>query len=57
MPDETWDSSVCNWYDDHWIVLVDLWTEGEGRSDMVLSVTVTEAGEGYGFEIYMVYAP
>lgn len=37
---ETWDSSVSRWMGDKWEVLVDLWTEEEGPSDMVLHLYV-----------------
>ncbi len=58
LPDETWKSSVCTWIDPHWDVLVDLWTEGEGRSDLVLHAQVTESnGDGYTISVYMVYVP
>lgn len=57
LPDETWDSSVAQWIDPHWEVLVDLWTEGEGRSDLVLHAKVHETASGYGFEVSMVYVP
>ena len=57
LPEETWASSVCIWYEAHWSVLVDLWTEEEGRSDLVLQVRVTKAGAGHLFEVHLVYVP
>ena len=57
LPDETWDTSVCIWSGNHWDVLVDLWTQEEGRSDMVLSLRVTETKSGFLFDVYMVYVP
>ncbi len=57
LPKETWESSVCIWMGTHWDVLVDLWTSGEGRSDMVLGAQVTEINEGYILDIQMVYVP
>lgn len=57
LPDETWSSSVCIRMDGHWEVLLDLWAEDEGRSDLVLHAKVFEAGDGHLFEIYMVYVP
>jgi hypothetical protein len=57
LPNETWESSVCMWYETYWDVLVDLWTQDEGRSDLVLSVRVTEGGDGFSFRIHMVYVP
>jgi hypothetical protein len=57
LPAETWASSVCQWMDGYWEVLVDLWTRNEGRSDMVLSVHVSEQESGYCYHIHMVYVP
>lgn len=58
LPDETWQSSVCAWMGSHWEVLVDLWTEGEGRSDLVLHAQVTENNEGgYTISVHLVYVP
>ena len=57
LPDDTWATSVSLWMGDRWDVLVDLWTRGEGRSDMVLSAQVSETGAGYTFRVYMVYVP
>ena len=57
LPEETWDSSVCIWSGNHWDVLVDLWTQAEGRSDLVLSARVTDIKSGFAFKIHMVYVP
>ena len=57
LPEETWESSVCIWMDGWWDIIVDLWTESEGRSDLILSAKVREAGEGYSFEMQGVYVP
>ncbi|MGR6874036.1 DUF7668 domain-containing protein [Pseudomonas sp. HK3] len=57
LPDEAWGSSICLWMDGYWDVLIDLWTEGEGRSDLVLSLQVFEVEGGYSVEIGMVYVP
>lgn len=57
LPQEAWETSVCIWMGDHWNALIDLWSEAEGRSDLVLHVHVAEAGPEYVIEIYMVYVP
>ena len=57
LPPQSWDTSVCIWMGDHWDGLIDLWTEDEGRSDLVLEVRVSEAGSGYLVDIHMVYVP
>lgn len=57
LPEETWASSVCIWMDCRWDALIDLWTLSEGRSDLVLSLQISEAGSGFEFNVYMVYVP
>jgi hypothetical protein len=57
LPDETWDSSVCIWMGTRWDALIDLWSSSEGRSDLVLSIQVSEKYGGFEFNIYMVYVP
>lgn len=57
LPQESWESSVCIWYETHWDVLVDLWTEEEGRSDLVLKASVTEVEAGISLKVQMVYVP
>ena len=57
LPEEAWNSSVCMWYGDHWDALVDLWTQEEGPSDLVLRASVSEKEMGFGFKIQQVYVP
>lgn len=57
LPEERWQTSVCQWMNGYWHVLVDLYTEEEGASDLVLDVRVREHGAGYLFEVYLVYVP
>lgn len=57
LPDESWDTSVALWSGDRWRCLVDLWTEEEGRSDLVLDIDVFENGPGYRFCVHLVYVP
>jgi hypothetical protein len=57
LPAESWDTSVCIWYDPEWDALVDLWSIEEGRSDLVLHAKIKEKGQGYTYEIHLVYVP
>lgn len=57
LPEQTWQTSVCQWYGDHWDVLVDLWTAEEGRSDLVLHGRVRETAAGFRLSVHMVYVP
>ncbi len=57
LSNETWNSSVCIWMGSHWDVLIDLWTAGEGCSDMVLGARVSEGANGYVIDIGIVYVP
>jgi hypothetical protein len=57
LPEATWETSVTSWGGDRWTCLVDLWTEEEGRSDLVLDVDVFENEPGYRFAVHLVYVP
>ena len=57
LPEESWDSSICIWTGNRWDALIDLWSLSEGRSDLVLSLQVSEENNGFEFKIYMVYVP
>lgn len=57
LPQETWKTSVAAWQGDHWLCLIDLWTEQEGRSDLVLEAEVREQEPGFRFTVNMVYVP
>jgi len=53
----TWKTSVVQWLGDRWEVLVDLCTEAEGISDLVLHSFVNEENGEYIIDIHMVYVP
>ena len=57
LPEDTWRTSEAQWMGAHWDVLVDLWTAGEGRSDMVLGADVFETDTGFEIEVNLVYVP
>lgn len=57
LPESTWQTSVCQWMDGFWEVYVDLYTEQEGRSDLVLSLLVRESGLGFVYEVQGIYVP
>jgi hypothetical protein len=57
LPQQSWDTSACIWMGDHWDALIDLWTEDEGSSDLVLQVHVSEVGNDYVVTVHMVYVP
>ncbi len=57
LPQDAWGTSVCSWTGHHWDVMVDLWTEEEGPSDLVLQLRVAEQDDGYRAEVHMVYVP
>ena len=44
---------MCN----YWDRLIDLWTVGEGCSDLILRARVTDWESNYIFDIGMVYVP
>ena len=57
LPHESWDTSVCQWQLKYWEVLVDLFTDEEGRSDLVLHAEVFETDGGFAFNVHFVYVP
>ncbi|MBO6730091.1 MAG: hypothetical protein JJ884_09270 [Maricaulis sp.] len=56
LPEASWETSVCRWLGGHWEVLVDLFTDAEGRSDLVMHVTVAEQ-DGFLVSLHDVYVP
>lgn len=58
LPPEVWDVAVAMWQgNDTWEVLVDLWTEAEGRSDLVLHAYVEQKGDEPSIRLHLVYVP
>jgi hypothetical protein len=57
LPEAAWETSVCIWMGGRWSVMVDLWTESEGRSDLVMKTSVYEREAGFTFEVDMVFVP
>ena len=57
LPDDTWRTSVAQWMETHWDILVDLWTAEEGPSDLVLGGKVVETSTGPRLTVDMVYVP
>lgn len=57
LPEETWETSVCQWMRGYWDVLIDLFTAEEGASDLALAVRVFEDGAAYRFEVQSVHVP
>lgn len=56
LPNDTWNTSMCQWMNDYWDILVDLYTDN-GASDLALSVRVKEVGNQYIFEVISVHVP
>jgi len=57
LPEKTWDTSVYIYYDNYWNVLIDLYTDSEGLSDLILNARVRENENDYVFDINLVYVP
>lgn len=55
--EETWQTSVAVWTGRRWDVHLDLRTVESGRSDMVLDARVFEDGDGFRFELDLIYVP
>ena len=57
LPEDAWQTSVCQWMGAYWDVMVDLYTVEEGASDLVLQARVYEEGVTYAFDVHFVYVP
>ena len=57
LQEGTWERSVAMWVGGCWNVVVDLCTESEGVSDLVLHAEVRESEHGYAYEISGVWVP
>lgn len=55
LPEATWNTSACQWVEDYWDVIVDLYTIDEGESDLSLSLRVFEENKGFKFLISSVH--
>lgn len=57
LPEDAWQTSVCQWMGNYRDVIVDLYTESEGQSDLVLLARVKESDSGFKFQILSVHVP
>ena len=57
LPDTVWTTSVYRWMRGHWEVLIDLYTQNEGLSDLVMFVKVTENEMKYWFTVESIHVP
>ena len=57
LPEETWETSCAQWMGDYWQIIVDLYTESEGRSDLILNGRVMEKNGNISIEIGLIYVP
>ncbi|WP_336936427.1 DUF7668 domain-containing protein [Acinetobacter beijerinckii] len=57
LPDETWKTSQALWMGFCWDVILDLFTEREGRSDLILSIRVFETDGVFDYSIQDIYVP
>ncbi len=57
LPEECWDTSVCQWQMEYWEVLVDMFSVEEGRSDLVLHVNVFAQSDRFDYKVHFVYVP
>ena len=57
LPDDTWQTSVCRWMGCYWHLLIDLFTEEEGLSDLALFVDVYEHENSISFKVRSLHVP
>ena len=56
LTEDTWERSVYQWMDGHWLMLVDLSTKGEPVSDLTLHAKLSESDD-LRLEIVSVHVP
>ena len=56
LPEKAWDHATAQWYSNHWVVCVDLWSE-IGPTELVLAGRIVETATGPKFTIYLVHIP
>lgn len=54
---DSWKSSSAQWMENHWDVLIDLYTEGEGLSDLVLTGKMIKINDTPHFTVGLIYVP
>ena len=57
LPEKTWESSCAQWMETHWDVLIDLYTQNEGLSDLVLTGKMLEINGKPYFTVGLIYVP
>lgn len=57
LPDEAWRTSIAQWNERDWDVLVDLFDAEGNPTDLVMFVKATEAASGYTFKVMSVHVP
>jgi len=57
LPEQSWETSVCQWMDGYWDAWIDLFTIDEGCSDLALFVRISESAGTYLFEVSSVHVP
>ncbi|MBL4537636.1 MAG: hypothetical protein JKP96_03110 [Oceanicaulis sp.] len=57
LTSKAWETSIYQYDEDFWTVLVDLCTRREGSSDLVLFIKVEELATGYSFTVEDVHVP
>ncbi|RYE71776.1 MAG: hypothetical protein EOO80_21285 [Oxalobacteraceae bacterium] len=54
LPEETWEQATAQWYGNHWVVRVDLWSH-IGPTGLVLAGRIVETDTGPRFTMYLVH--
>jgi hypothetical protein len=57
LTSKAWETSIYQYDEDFWVVLVDLCTRRESSSDLVLFIKVEEFASGYSFTVEDVHVP
>ncbi len=56
LPERAWEHATAQWYTNHWVVCVNLWTES-GPTELMLAGRIVVTANGPKFTVYLVHAP
>ncbi|KQM79803.1 hypothetical protein [Xylophilus sp. Leaf220] len=56
LPERAWERATAQWYSNHWVVCVDLWSD-TGPTELVLAGRIVETDTGPKFTVYLVHIP
>lgn len=57
IPNESWNTSVCQYFGGGWNIYIDLYAKEAGLSDLIMSANVFEVNKEFIFRLDNIYVP